>query len=88
MAKVKPVVQTNVPVVVTGLLNSGDLGSVVVLANYTYEPIDKLSVDVAIAGPITKATSTNGSPVKMTKIPGGVRLELPLDCTDLVLLQK
>ncbi|MCL2330430.1 MAG: hypothetical protein FWC56_03910, partial [Phycisphaerae bacterium] len=52
MAKVKPVAQANVPVVVTGLLNGGNLGSVVVLANYTYQPIDKLSVDVTIAGPI------------------------------------
>ncbi|MCL2330431.1 MAG: hypothetical protein FWC56_03915, partial [Phycisphaerae bacterium] len=87
LAKIKPVAQASVPVVETGLL-IGEKGSVLVLANYTYQPIDKLSVDVTMAGPITQATSTNGSPVKLSKISGGIRLELPLDCVDMVLLQK
>jgi len=87
VANVTSVAKANVPVVETSLL-TGASGSALVLANYTYEPIKSLSIDVKLSGPIKRAVSTEGVTVKMTKILGGVRLELPLDWTDIILLPR
>ncbi len=84
-AKVKPVAAANVPVVETSLL-TGPKGSVLVLANYTYQPIDSLAVDVTLSGPVSKAVSTEGVTLRMTQTVNGVRLELPLKWTEMVVL--
>jgi len=85
--KVQPVAKASEPVVETSLL-TGPAGSALVLANYTYAPVKQLTVDVKVAHQVARAVSTEGKPVKMTKIPGGVRLTLPLDWTDIVLLPR
>lgn len=84
-ASVKGVAQADAPVVETGLL-TGPKGSVLVLANYTYEPIKELHVDLRLSHPVTQAVSTEGVRVTSKPIPGGLRLSLPLDWTDMVLL--
>ena len=84
-AKINPVAKGSTPVVETSLL-TGPNGSALVLANYTYQAVPSLTVDVKVAG-VTKATSTEGKPVKVTKTADGVCLELPLEWTDVVTLE-
>ena len=86
-AKIVPVAEANVPVVETNLL-TGSEGSVIVLANYTYQPIKDLTIDVQISKPFQQAVSIEGKVVKVQKIEGGkVRLQLPLDWTDMIILR-
>ena len=85
-AKINPVAKCSTPVVETSLLTVTN-GSALVLANYTYQSVPSLTVDVKAPG-MTKATSTEGKPVKLTKTADGVRLELPLEWTDIIVLQK
>jgi hypothetical protein len=89
-AGVKPVARADVPVVETSLLKSKAAGSyVLVLANYTYQPIPQLHVDVRIPGKIGRVISTEGRDVKVESAPGGgVRLTLPLDWTDLLIVPE
>jgi hypothetical protein len=87
LAKIRPVAHASVPVVEASLL-TGPKGSALVLANYTYRPIRSLTVDLNVAGPIARAISTEGRPVRLRRTPMGVRLELPLDWTDIILLPK
>jgi hypothetical protein len=77
-------VRANVPVVEASLIG-GPKGFAVVLANYTYQPIDKLVLDVH--RDFTSATSIEGVPVKLEKTQTGVRLELPLKWTDFIILK-
>ncbi len=76
-------------VVETRLLASPS-GAALVLANYTYQPIQTLTVDVRLpawqAKRLRRAISTEGKPVRLQKIAGGVRLTLTLEWTDIVLL--
>jgi hypothetical protein len=82
-----PVAQSNRPVVESSLL-SGPGGSVLLLANYTYQPIDSLAVDLKLDEPFTRATSTEGVEVRLERTATGVRLRLPLEWTDVVLLER
>jgi hypothetical protein len=85
LAKVTGVARASVPVVETSLL-AGPNGAALILANYTYQPVANLTVDLKLSQPVKRAISTEGKPVKLQKIPGGVRLTLPLDWTDIVVL--
>lgn len=88
-AKIIPVAEANIPVVDTNLL-TGSGGSVVVLANYTYQPIKLLTIDLQLSKPFKKAVSIEGSKIKVQmidKAKGKVRLQLPLDWTDMILLK-
>lgn len=89
LAAVKPIAQANVPVVETSLL-SGANGLALVLANYTYQPIEDLQVDLRLTQGqvqrIARVVSSEGKPVRWRKTTTGVRLVLPLEWTDLVLL--
>jgi hypothetical protein len=83
---VTPVVRPDVPVVEASLL-AGENGYVVVLANYTYEPIESLTVELSVPPHrVTSAISTEGKAVRLEHTPDGVRLRLPLEWTDLVIL--
>ena len=84
--KIVPAVAANVPVVETNLL-SGDAGSVIVLANYTYQPIKSLIIDIPAVKPFKKAVSIEGKRVKVEKLNGHIRLSLPLDWTEMIILQ-
>jgi hypothetical protein len=86
-ARVSPVAQCDHPVVETSLL-TGPRGSVLLLANYTYQPIRSMVVDLKLNQPVTRATSTEGVNVAFEKTPTGVRLRLPLEWTDAVLLER
>jgi len=74
--------------VVEGSLLSGPAGSAIVLINHTYQPIPTLRIELASAPPFQKATSTEGVPVRVDR-PDNTKaiLELPLEWTDIVLLQ-
>jgi hypothetical protein len=87
LAKIEPVIRTNVPIVETNLLE-GTEGSAIVLANYTYQPIKSLQIDVKISKPIKTAISVEGKSVKIIKqADGRVTLELPLEWTDIIILR-
>ena len=83
---VTPVAQCDRPVVETSLLTGAE-GSALILANYTYQPVSSLVIDLKLARPVTRATSTEGVEVQMEKTDGGIRLRLPLQWTDIVLLR-
>jgi len=63
-AKITPVAKADVPVVETSLL-TGPNGSALVLANYTYQPIDSLTIDVKLSEPVKQVISTEGSKVQL-----------------------
>jgi hypothetical protein len=86
-AKIVPVAEANVPVVETSFLQ-GNEGSAIVLANYTYQPIKDLTIDLQISKPFKKAVSIEGKKVKVQKNGGKVRLQLPLEWTDMILLKN
>ena len=73
------------PVVEASLL-TGPEGSCLVLVNHTYKPIPKLTVSLGPIHPIDAPVSTEGVKVTATQGASGVRLELPLQWTDIVLL--
>jgi hypothetical protein len=78
----------DVPVVEASLL-SGEKGAALVLVNYTYQPIDSLSVELRLPPEaVGKVVSTDGKPVAVEKTAAGVRMRLPLEWTDVVLLPK
>ncbi|MGI8470492.1 MAG: hypothetical protein ACR2N3_18795 [Pyrinomonadaceae bacterium] len=85
--KISPVAKADVPVVETDFLR-GASGSVVVLANYTYQPIDDLTIEIKTSETFKRAVSTEGIPIKMEQTKGTLRLELPLKWTDMILLLK
>ncbi len=87
LSNINPIIKSDTPVVETNLL-SGSQGSAIVLANYTYQPIKSLKLDVKIDKPVKNAISVEGKRVKILKQSKGVlSLELPLDWTDIILLK-
>jgi len=85
-AGVVPTVQTSAPVVEATLL-TGKAGSVVVIANLTYEPIETLAVTVRLPQAPKTATSVEQGELELRQVPGGVTFSLPLEWTDLVVLR-
>ncbi len=85
-AQIAPAARCDKPVVETSLL-TGEKGSAVVLANYTYQPIENLVIDVKLPTPPTRALSVEGSPVTLEKTGDGVRLKTALKWTDIIILE-
>lgn len=86
-AKVVPVAESDVPVVETNFL-TGNEGSAIVLANYTYQPIKSLTIDLKLSKPFKQAVSVEGKQVNWQKIDSErVRLQMPLEWTDIILLK-
>ena len=85
--RVPPAVVVSVPVVEASLL-TGPQGSAVVLVNHTYKPIPKLRIVLASMGPFRSALSTEGVNVAVTQTTAGVELQMPLEWTDIVVLEK
>lgn len=87
-ARIVPVADASVPVVEANLL-TGANGSALVLENYTYQPVKSLTIDLNISVPVKRAISTEGSPVKLEKLPSGkVRVTVPLTWTDIIIFPK
>ena len=89
-AKVAPVLKTDVPVVEASLL-TGSAGSAIVLVNYTYQPINSLTIDVKLARAVKQVISTQGSNVQLqtTRLSSAhTRLKLPLKSVDIILLKE
>jgi len=87
LAGVRPAVIADQPVVEASLLD-GPAGSAVVLANYTYQPIERLRVVLRGRRVPPRAVSTEGVPVTIVQTPDGPAMELPLAWTDIVLLPR
>ncbi|GMU23460.1 MAG: hypothetical protein AMXMBFR13_35380 [Phycisphaerae bacterium] len=85
-AGVVPVARASEPVVETGLL-AGPRTSALVLVNYTYKPLGTLTVDLNWPAAIRRAVSCEGVSVQIESLPGGTRITLPLEWTDIVLLE-
>ena len=75
------------PVVEASLL-TGPEGSALVLVNHTYKPIPKLKIGLASIVPFRGVLSTEGASVTVTRTTAGVELQMPLEWTDIVLLEK
>jgi hypothetical protein len=73
------------PVVEANLLRSSK-GSALVLVNYTYRPIERLTLRLRSIPPFRAALSTEGERVEVQRDGDVVRLTLPLKWTDIVLL--
>ncbi len=86
-AGVEQRVETDVPVVEATLLE-GTPASAVLLANFTYEPVQELTVTVRAARKFASATSTENGEVALENVDGGVRFTLPLEWTDIVVLKE
>lgn len=86
-AKISPVAASGVPVVETNLL-TGTNGSALVLTNFTYQPIKMMTVDVKIADPVKQVVSVEGKEIEFEQFNGKIRLKLPLEWTDIILLKK
>ena len=84
-AGVTPTVTTDVPVVEATLLD-GPQGGVVVLANFTYEPIANLTVTVRTTRAPQAVRSVERGDLTFELVDGGIRFQLPLEWTDLVRL--
>ena len=90
MARITPVAKASVPVVETGLFGGAER-SALVLVNYTYEPIDELTVDTHVPHPVARAVSCEHGEIDVitledAAVPGTVRIKLPFEWTDIVLL--
>lgn len=85
--KAPPVVLLSEPVVEASLL-TGPEGSALVLVNHTYKPIPKLRIGLASIGPFRDPVSTEGANIIVTRTTAGVELQMPLEWTDIVVLQK
>ncbi|MEK6233890.1 MAG: hypothetical protein N2C14_04185, partial [Planctomycetales bacterium] len=69
-------------------------GTALVLADFTYQSIDRLAVRLEMAKPVRRVRSVEHGPLKFTVEPPGpgetksrVRFELPLRLTDVVLIE-
>ena len=87
VASVRPVAAARVPVVGTSLL-VGPKGAAVVLVNHTHRPIGLLDVRLRGMKPPARAVSTEGARVQVEALGEDVRLTLPLDVADVVLLPR
>jgi len=87
VGRVTPIAQCDHPVVETSLL-SGRAGSILLLANYTYHPIQSLVIDLRLDHPVRRAVSTEGVKAQLERTQTGVRLRLPLQWTDAVVLEN
>jgi hypothetical protein len=83
---ITPIVTTNTPVVEASVLQ-GPAGVALILANYTYQPIDNLHVKINLNDLPTHALSTEGAAVRIDKTEQGIELQLPLKWTDIVILK-
>lgn len=82
----QPAVTLSEPVVEASLL-TGAGGSALVLVNHTYRPVARLKVGLASIHPFRAARSTEGANVAIARRGNGAELELPLEWTDIVLLE-
>ena len=86
-AAVRGVIRTDTPVVESGLLD-GERGAAIVLANYTYKPIRKLTIDVGLRRRVSRATTASGNSVEIVEQKSDhLRLRLPLDWTEIIILE-
>ena len=87
MANIKPVASADKPVVEVNYLD-GPAGAAIVLANYTYKPIDSLTIKIRTRKQFTRASSGIGTPVTIVNQKGGeLTLRLPLEWTDIITLK-
>jgi hypothetical protein len=88
-----PLARLSHAVVEAGIYDSSD-GSALVLANFTYEPIDELAVVLNVSRLPTAVVSTERGSLEFTaaamhnaKIPFRVEFKLPLKLTDIVVME-
>ena len=67
---------------------TGTAGSALVLANYTYQPIDELRIRVKLSHPVSRAVSLEGVPLTVTPEQDGISVQLPFIWTDIILLPR
>ncbi|NNE99457.1 MAG: hypothetical protein HKN25_10605 [Pyrinomonadaceae bacterium] len=87
IANITPLASSDVPVVETNLL-TGPKGDAIVLINYTYKPIESLTISIKTNRRVSEAVSVEGSRIKILgQSDGTLRLKLPLEWTDIITLK-
>lgn len=85
-AKVDPPIYCSVPLVDAGYMVA-DTGIVVPLVNWTLQPIDTLTLDIAVDRPVVKVESVRHGQLSPTKLSNGrIRITLPLGSSDFVMI--
>lgn len=85
-AGVVPIAAADVPVVETSFL-TGTEGHALILANYTYQPIAMLTLDVRVPDPdnVAGVRSVEHGALYFARIGNVIRAFVPLDWTDIIL---
>jgi hypothetical protein len=91
---VRHAVELSCPVVEAGVYDA-DKATALVLANFTYEPIEKLRVRLGVAGPIRSVRSVERGPLEFavekpqagSGQPAAVTFTMPLGLNDIVLVE-
>jgi hypothetical protein len=79
-------VRASVEMVETPVLLS-DKGAAVTLLNWTGDPVAKLDLDVQSPFDVRSIESVKHGALPVNKVPGGVRISLPLGAADIVLIR-
>lgn len=79
-------VECDQPLVEGDLLQS-DKGTVVSLANFSGKPVENLQVVVRTDSPVSKVWAVNAGDVQAEPVDGGVRVRMPLDVADFLVLE-
>jgi hypothetical protein len=86
-AKIKAPIVCSVPLVDAVYLNAPQ-GVLIPLANYTLQPIAKMTLEIAVEKPVREVRSVHAGVLPFEKIGANkIRVSLPLECTDFLTIQ-
>jgi hypothetical protein len=86
-AKVSAPISCSVPLVDAVYMNAPQ-GVLIPLANYTLQPIPKMTLEIAVEKPVREVRSVHAGVLPFEKIGDKkIRVSLPLDCTDFLTIQ-
>jgi len=86
-ANVETPIQCSVPLV-DAIYMTSPKGIVIPLANYTLQPIKKMTLDIVVNKPFRKVRSVYQGELSYERIGSNtIRIHLPLDCTDFVTIE-
>src|SRR5262249_29557800 len=92
-----PLLKISEPVVETGIYDSA-VGTALVLANFTYQPIESLTIELPVRNKIRSVSSLEHGAIRFETMPASgewlaegyssmIRFQIPLTLDDLILLK-
>lgn len=86
-ANVEPPIKCSVPLV-DAVYMTGGKDLLIPLANYTLEPIDEMTLEIAVDKPVRNVKSVYQKNIKFEKLGNQkIRITMPLECTDFVTVE-